>query len=51
MGTIISVCMIWLSLYIYAVNPIKQPEPEKNDESMVEEKLELLKSENDSNAV
>jgi UDP-sugar transporter A1/2/3 len=51
MGTIISVCMIWLSLYIYAVNPIKQPERENNNESMVEEKLELLKFENNSNAV
>ena len=51
MGTIISVCMIWMSLYIYAVNPIKQPEKQKDGESMKEEKLDLLKSESNSDSV
>jgi len=51
MGTIISVCIIWMSLYIYAVNPIKQPEKQKDGESMIEEKLDLLKSESNSNSV
>ena len=51
MGTIVSVVMIWLSLYIYAVNPIKQPEKQTNEDEVIEEKLDLLKSDKNSNPV
>ena len=49
METIVSVVIIWLSLYIYAVNPIKEPEQQEDEEEVIEEKLDLLKAEKSSN--